>query len=652
MPHRRPKPSLVLGAVAALAVASPFAVYGLTNNSSDVASTSSVAVPPQIAEVLLASVPDIVIPVKELTGLDLPDINLGDLKNLRLPTDIPLPPGITLPTDLFPTPPAPDGDVKETAPVPPADQPGAVVKELTRDTPFSMVALTSDTIASAQSQIRALAEDGTWGPWFTPDAIDSAASDQTTNTNVATEPVFVGTTKSIQILTPPSAAAPTPAPAPTVDVPAAPAEPAPETGELGYTPASLSTPLRQITAAADTVTAVLIDPGTSPADGNLQAVAAPLAGKGPAVISRAQWGADEGIRCQTPTYDDFIGGATVHHTAGSNDYTKEESAGIVRSIYAYHAKTLGWCDIGYNALVDKYGQIFEGRAGGLDRPVQGAHAGGFNENTTGVALMGDYSTVQPSQAALDSVGKFLGWKLGMAGLDPKGRTTMYSEGTEFTPYPRGQAVQLPIIFAHRDVGNTSCPGDAAYSRMDDIRNIAAANLGGTANTPAPSAPGTTTTTPTTTKPNTPADAVTGGSAATAPDLLTQLLKITDNSPLAQKWIAEGGEIGRLGEALSGILQAKLGNQGALFQNGAVYTSPNGGVFTVLGEIFKAWQSFGSDSGELGLPVSDEYRVSDGLRSDFENGSLIFNQVTGMVTKVISTYNDTYAQEMAKTTPVG
>ena len=110
MPHRRPKPSLVLGAVAAVAVASPFAVYGFTSTTSDVRSaneTTSVAVPTQIAEVLLASMPDIIIPVKELTGLDLPDINLGDLRNLKLPTQIPLPPGITLPTELFPAPAAP-----------------------------------------------------------------------------------------------------------------------------------------------------------------------------------------------------------------------------------------------------------------------------------------------------------------------------------------------------------------------------------------------------------------------------------------------------------------------------------------------------------------------------------------------------------------
>ena len=99
-----------------------------------------------------------------------------------------------------------------------------MVKEVTRDTPFSMVALTSDTIASAQSKVRALAEDGTWGPWFTPDAIDSASSDQATNSGTATEPVFVGATKSIQILTPQGAAAPA---AEVVPVPAPEAAPAP-----------------------------------------------------------------------------------------------------------------------------------------------------------------------------------------------------------------------------------------------------------------------------------------------------------------------------------------------------------------------------------------------------------------------------------------
>ncbi len=211
MPHRRPKPSFVLGAVAALAVASPFAVYGLTNDTPDVRSaneTSSVAVPTQISQVLLASVPDIVIPLKELTGLDLPDINLGDLKAL-IPTDIALPPGITIPTELLPAPADPAAPTE--TPVQDEEFPGAVVKQLTRDAPFSMVALTSDTVDSAQSKIRALSEDGIWGPWFSPDAIDA---EQTTKTLSATEPLYVGLTKAIQILTPRDTPATDAAPAP------------------------------------------------------------------------------------------------------------------------------------------------------------------------------------------------------------------------------------------------------------------------------------------------------------------------------------------------------------------------------------------------------------------------------------------------------
>src|SRR5690606_35969561 len=245
------------------------------------------------------------------------------------------------------------------------------------------------------------------------------------------------------------------------------------------------------------------------------------------------------------TYDDSLGGATVHHTAGSNNYSKAESAEIVRAIYAYHARTLGWCDTGYNTLVDKYGQILEGRAGGLERNVQGAHAGGFNENTHGIAIMGDFSTQTPPQAAVESVGKFLGWRLARAGLNPKGRTTMYSEGTSFTPYPRGAAVDLPIIFAHRDVGNTSCPGDAGYSQMGKIRDIAAAAAkgggGGTApqpSNPQPSNPQPSNPSPSNPKPNVPdvnVGALASGSADTAEGVVDELIRLSGH-PVVQKWL--------------------------------------------------------------------------------------------------------------------
>lgn len=666
MPHRRPKPSIVLGTVAAVAIATPFAVWGVTSTAGvrSTAESSPVAIPTGIAEIALAQVPDIVIPVKELTGLDLPDLRLSDLKKLPLPTEIPVPQGlplpegitlpdtIKLPTELLPSPPS---DVAQpVAPAAPAPTPeqelGTVVKEITRDTPFSMVALTSEVGATA-AKVRAKLADGSWGPWFATEQTDSRKNDRTTGGKTGTEPVYVGNTTAVQVLVTkaaqavaglPASGAADPAPAlPNVLTPTDPAQ-----APIPFAPAAVSSPLRAQDPAkqlADAVSAVLIAPGSGNVDASLSDIAAPIGGTGPKVITRAQWGADESLRCEEPTYDDSLGGATVHHTAGSNDYTRAESAEIVRSIYAYHAQTLGWCDIGYNALVDRYGQIFEGRAGGLDRNVQGAHAGGFNENTFGIAMMGDFSTATPPQPAIDAVGRFLGWRLAKAGLDPTGRTTMWSEGTEFTPYAQGEAVDLPIIFAHRDVGNTSCPGDAAYARMGEIRAIAKANYGGgslgsgmLAAAPA--------------NPDAPAPPAAGagvlpdsGSTSSVAALVDQILKITDQSPIAQKWIAEGGDTGRLGAALTGLLPAKAGNTLAKFAHGAIATSPNGGVWTVLGKIYEAWQQTGMDTGSLGLPISDEYSVPDGKRADFEQGSLIFNEVTGVVTTVLKAYTDAYAK---------
>ncbi|WP_032381074.1 N-acetylmuramoyl-L-alanine amidase [Rhodococcoides fascians] len=716
MPNRRTKPSIVLGAVALLAVATPFAVAGLTDSTTTgvrpANETTPVTVPTTIVETALSAAPDIVIPLQELTGLPLPDLRLSDLKYLPLPDSIVIPPiqipyipGLTTPAPGNATAQAPIPRVDASAPVnPEAADPtgpplGAAVKEISQDTPFSMVALTSEQLNGASAQVRRQLEDGSWGPWLQTAPVDSTADDSVPAAGKqGTEPIFVGLTKAVQVLLTPltSSAAPesfaaapvpevpvvelpaadAPAEAPAADAPAAEA-PAPAATEqpLGYTPASSSKPLRQqdpapvdpaapiepaqpeaapessaeqLASAVNDISAVLITPGTSPADSALSDLATPVAGDaGPNVITRAQWGADESIRCANPTIDDFIGGATVHHTAGSNDYSKSESAEIVRAIYAYHAQTLGWCDIGYNALVDKYGQIFEGRAGGLDKPVQGAHAGGFNENTVGVAMMGDYSTEDPSQETVDSVGKFLGWRLGKAGLDPKGTTTMTSEGTDFTFIGKGKTVDLPVIFGHRDVGNTECPGDAGYARLGEIRDIAAANLGG--GDLAPAAPDTTDTAPDTAvtdpAPSRPGTDVSSTLGENIPALVAELQRLAATSPVAQKWLASGGETGSLGVPVSGLVQVSGGREKAQFQNGEIITNMAGQAVAVIGKIFQQYLQQGGVDGVLGLPITDEFKVPEGFRTDFENGSLIFNELTGIVTTVIKTYNDTYNAEM-------
>ncbi len=186
----------------------------------------------------------------------------------------------------------------------------------------------------------------------------------------------------------------------------------------------------------------------------------------PAIISRASWGADEKIRRGAPSYALALGFAVVHHTAGSNKYTASQSAAIVRGIEAYHVKANGWNDIGYNFLVDRYGQVFEGRFGGVDKNVIGAHAEGFNTGSVGVAVLGTYADAAPSVAAQTALANLLAWRLDLAHVDPLGTVTWPSGGNpRFLP---GTPVFLRAISGHRDTGFTSCPGSALYARLRAI----------------------------------------------------------------------------------------------------------------------------------------------------------------------------------------
>ena len=138
------------------------------------------------------------------------------------------------------------------------------------------------------------------------------------------------------------------------------------------------------------------------------------------IISRAGWGADESMRRGGPLYDNGIRAGIVHHSATGNDYAPTDSAAIVRSIYDYHTLTQGWGDIGYNALVDKYGQVFEGRFGGITKPVEGIHTGGFNTNAWAVCMIGDFSQAPPTPEQVRAVGQLLGWRLAMDTVEPQG----------------------------------------------------------------------------------------------------------------------------------------------------------------------------------------------------------------------------------------
>lgn len=225
----------------------------------------------------------------------------------------------------------------------------------------------------------------------------------------------------------------------------------------------------------------LVDPGESTADAHLTA-SAPATGSAteaaaatsapPMVISRAGWGADESLRNGGPRYDATIQAAFVHHTGTGNYYGPDDVAAQLRGIYAYETQSLGYSDMAYNFLVDRFGRIFEGRAGGMDLPVVGAHTGGFNTDTFGVAALGNFDVVDVPSETVRSIAKVVGWKLSLFGRDPLGGTVLTSAGGGTSRYPAGTRVNVRVVSAHRDVGYTACPGQYLFADMSALRSMA------------------------------------------------------------------------------------------------------------------------------------------------------------------------------------
>ncbi|MFI2437493.1 peptidoglycan recognition protein [Streptomyces sp. NPDC018693] len=199
--------------------------------------------------------------------------------------------------------------------------------------------------------------------------------------------------------------------------------------------------------------------------------ARPYIGPRPRIVTRRGWGADESLRKKKFTYTKKVKAAFVHHTANGNTYKCSQAPSLIRSMYRYHVKSMGWRDIGYNFLVDKCGNIYEGRAGGVTKPVLGAHTRGFNTNSMGIAVIGTFGTTKPSAAAVRAVAGLTAWKLGLHGGNPQGKTYLTSGGGNL--YGKGKNVRLHVISGHRDGFATECPGRQLYGKLGSARSTAA-----------------------------------------------------------------------------------------------------------------------------------------------------------------------------------
>lgn len=480
-------------------------------------------------------------------------------------------------------------------------EPGVTIREITQDEPFTMVALTGADLTGTSARIRAKRADGTWGPWYATahevkqEAPGPRPADAPAPGPDGTEPVFVGRTTAVQIaVTRTDPKAPEAKSKPKSKGSAKP-EPnpkkAPPKPDLGYVPATAAQPFAQ------NVSAVLITPPKAPVDAQWSPPNAVLApGQPPNIIPRSRWGAGAYGRCGKPVESGPVHAAVVHHTAGSNDYSPEDSADIIRAIYAYHTRTLGWCDIGYNALVDKYGQVFEGRAGGVTKGIMGSHAGGFNSHTWGVSMIGTFDDAPPPPVQLETVGRLLGWRLGLDRTDPRGIAQLTSAGGSFTHFPRGAALTLPSIIGHRDVDETECPGDQGYVALNEIREIAA-RFG---------------------EPPGPED----------------LARSMEGGAIHTRWLELGGAEGVLGAPTSPEAVAEGLARYATFEHGAVYWSPDTGAQPITGAIYDAWASLGYERGMLGLPTSAELAEPEWVGQNFQHGTLNYNRASATVFRVV------------------
>jgi N-acetylmuramoyl-L-alanine amidase len=187
-----------------------------------------------------------------------------------------------------------------------------------------------------------------------------------------------------------------------------------------------------------------------------------------AITPRAAWGASRCRPRKTAGYGN-VELAFIHHTDTLNGYSRSQSPSVVLGVCLFHRNVNRWNDIGYNFLVDRYGQVFEGRAGGMEAPVVGAQAGGFNLFSTGVAAIGTFTSARFPAAGMNSLAELLAWRLSTFGLPAEGSVTVPSNGGPFTQFRKGTPVTLNHIAGHRDADSTSCPGSALYSQLPALR---------------------------------------------------------------------------------------------------------------------------------------------------------------------------------------
>ena len=330
----------------------------------------------------------------------------------------------------------------------------AVVIPKTDTDPFGLVAVSSAQPLDPASKVRVrVREDGAWGEWTDLPVSEHAPdpdSPEAADARYGTEPLLTDDANGVQV---------------RIDTPDGDVPPDTKVAMLENPTVAADADMSKQTLPADTAAASTTSAGQPP------------------IITRAQWGADESKRGSV-SYADTIKVAFIHHTTSTTNYTPEQAAAQMRNLYGWYVSGLHYSDMAYNFLVDRYGRLFEGRGGGVDKAVIGAHTAGFNVDTFAVSVIGnmDKDVLPPEQmsAMTDAISSLIAWKLSMYQRDPNASATLTSNwGGGTSKYAPGEKATTPVISGHGDIGSTACPGRYMFPQIPGIRANVLAKMGAT-----------------------------------------------------------------------------------------------------------------------------------------------------------------------------
>ena len=291
--------------------------------------------------------------------------------------------------------------------------------------------------------VRTIAE-GTWSDWEDVEYHDDHGPDlentEGSTIRPGTDPIVVGDVDEVQVKAVTTSGE------------------APADMEMSVVDPGSSTATEVEQPAIDTASSAKPDADASLASSDISLSAARAAK--PKIYSRAQWGADERMRDKGSLRYGTIKAGFVHHTVNANGYSSAQVPSLIRGIYAYHTQSRGWSDVGYNFIVDRFGRIWEGRYGGVSRPVVGAHTLSYNDYSFAMSALGNFDTAHPPAAMLRAYGRLFAWKLSLHRVKAADKSQRVGSGT------------FRAISGHRDAGATACPGRHLYAKLPRIRDLA------------------------------------------------------------------------------------------------------------------------------------------------------------------------------------